>query len=149
MKNEIVMSLNQCIEACVDAQRAYAVACAEARAPGLKETFLHRSEERARFVEDLQESIVKLGAFPENQGTLGGALRRRWMDLEQDLEPVHDDRRVMRDVLREERASLAAYRKALSDALVEAMPLDVRVLLREQTAEMQGDLEELVRQLAA
>lgn len=145
----IVLSLNKCIEACVDAQRAYGVAAAEARDPSLKTAFQHRADERARFVIALQSFVSKLGAFPENQGSLRGALRRRWMEIEQAIEPAHDDHRVLSDVLREERAALETYSHELPDTLIDELPEDVRVMLREQRGAMHADFEYLSRHLAA
>ena len=145
----IVLSLNKCIEACVDAQRTYGVAAVEARDPSLKTAFQHRADERARFVIALQAFVSKLGAFPENQGTLRGALRRRWMEIEQAVEPAHDDNRVLSDLLREERAALETYTHEVSDNLVDQLPEDARVMLREQRGAMQADFEDLARHLAA
>jgi uncharacterized protein (TIGR02284 family) len=146
-RQRVVAWLNRCIEACVDAERAYGIAAATARDPNLKALFQSREGERAEFVMGLQRAVAELGAFPENQGTARGALRRRWMDLERGLEPVHDDRHVIASVLREERAAMAAYDATLPE--LEDMPLDVRVMLREQRSAMEIAAGELSRRTAA
>lgn len=146
-RERVIAWLNRCIEACVDAERAYGIAAATARDPSLKMLFQSRAEERGEFVIGLQHAVSQLGAFPENQGTARGALRRRWMDLERGLEPVHDDRHVIANVLREERAALAAYDATLPE--LEEMPLDVRVMLREQRSAMELAAGELTRRAAA
>ncbi len=146
-RQRVVAWLNRCIEACVDAERAYGIAAATARDPNLKTLFQTREGERGDFVLGLQRAVAQLGAFPENQGTARGALRRRWMDLERGLEPVHDDRHVIANVLREERAAMAAYDATLPE--LEEMPLDVRVMLREQRDAMAIAAGELSRRTAA
>ncbi len=143
----VVASLNRCIEACVDAERAYGVAAATARDPKLKVLFLTRADERAEFVMGLQRAIAQLGAWPENQGTAKGAIRRRWMDLEHGFERMHDDRRIISNVLREERAAIAVYDAALPEARVETMPIDVRVMLREQRSAMEIASDDLSRRV--
>jgi uncharacterized protein (TIGR02284 family) len=133
----VVASLNRCIEACVDTERAYGVAAATVRDPKLKVLFQSRADERSEFVMGLQRAISQLGGWPENQGTATGAIRRRLSDLEHGLEPSHRDRRVIGSVLREERAAIATYDAALPEARVEGMPIDIRVMLREQRSAMQ------------
>ena len=145
----LVAALNRCIEACIDAERAYAIAGSTARHPLLKTFLRERSNERAEFVQRLQSVVARLGAYPENEGTAKGAFRRRFMDLERGIEPWHDDRRVIADVLREERAARDAYERALPAARADEMPLDVRIMLREQRGAMERASDELGRWLAA
>lgn len=144
----LVAALNRCIEACIDAQRAYSAASATARDPSLKNVFLAHAGERERFAVDLQRAVSELGAYPENQGTLRGAARRRIVDLRRDLEPAHDDRRVVASLLREEHAALDAYDAALPEARAELLPPDVRVLVREQRSAIELAEGELTRAAA-
>jgi len=145
----LVASLNQCIEVCIDAERAYAIAAATARDASLKTFLRAQCNERADFVQRLQRAVVELGAYPENEGTTKGALRRRFMDIERGFEPWHDDRRVIADALREERAARDSYDRALPAARADEMPIDVRIMLREQRAAMELASDELGRQLAS
>ena len=145
----LVAALNRCIEVCIDAERAYAIAAATARDASLKTFLRAQCNERADFVQRLQHAVSELGAFPENEGTTKGALRRRFMDIERGLEPWHDDRRVLADALREERASRDAYERALPAARADEMPIDVRIMLREQRASMELASDELARRLDA
>ena len=145
----LVASLNRCIEACIDAQRAYGNAAAMARDGHLKDFFHAREDERGRFVQDLQRAVIAFGAFPENRGTLRGAARRRLMDITRDLVPRHDDHRVMAELLREERAAIDAYEAAMPEARVELMSPDLRVALREQRGAMELAYDELSHRIAA
>jgi uncharacterized protein (TIGR02284 family) len=145
----LITALNRCIEACVDAERAYGIAAAEVRDPSLKSQFQRRADERLAFVIALQDAVRRLGAFPTNQGTFRGAVRRRFMELEQGIEPRHDPHRVLADLLREEQATLDAYRLALPESRVEDMPEDVRVMVREQRGALEIGLAELSHRLAA
>jgi uncharacterized protein (TIGR02284 family) len=148
-RSVLVSALNRCIEACIDAQRAYGAAAAMARDAILKTVFQQHADERERFAVELQRAVSALGAYPENQGSLGGAARRRFMDIERDLEPAHDDRRVLADLLREERAALETYDAALPEARVELLAPDARVMLREQRAAMQLAQSDLARRIAS
>lgn len=145
----VVSALNRCIEICIDAERAYAIAAATARDAALKTYLRAQCNERADFVQRLQRAVADLGAYPENEGTTKGALRRRFMDIERGLEPWHDDRRVIADALREERSARDAYERALPVARADEMPIDVRVMLREQRAAMERASDELAQRLAA
>ena len=145
----LVAALNRCIEACVDAERAYGVAAATVRDAGLKLAFQQRAAERERFVIELQRAVVELGAFPENEGSLKGAARRRLMDFERNIEPVHEDHRVIADLVREERAGIDTYDAALPEARVDRLSPDARVMVREQRAAIELALDELTRRIAA
>lgn len=145
----LVAALNRCIEACIDAQRAYGSAAAMARDVALKDFFLSRASERARFTLELQRAVSALGAFPENRGTLRGAARRRLMDLARELEVYHDDHHVIAELLREEHAAIATYDAAVPEARVELMSPDLRVALREQRGAMQIALGQLSDRIAA
>jgi uncharacterized protein (TIGR02284 family) len=145
----VVSALNRCIEACIDAQRAYGIAAATARDPGLKAYFQQRAAERERFAVELQRAVGELGAFPENQGSLRGAARRHLMDLARDLEPSHDDRRVLANLLHEERAALDAYDAALPESRVDLMSPDLRVTLREHRGAMELAHDQLAQRIAA
>ena len=145
----VVTALNRCIEICIDAERAYAIAAATARDASLKTFLRAQCNERADFVQRLQRAVADLGAYPENEGTTKGALRRRFMDIERGLEPWHDDRRVITDALREERSARDAWESALPAARADEMPIDVRIMLREQRAAMERASDELGQRLAS
>jgi uncharacterized protein (TIGR02284 family) len=147
--SSLIASLNRCIEVCMDSQRAYGVAAAMVRAPSLKALFQSRADERARFVLDLQVAVCKTGGFPVNQGSLKGAVRRRWMDIEQSIEPTHDDYRVMADLVREERTTLDGYNAAMPQTKTDELPEDVRVMVREHRGAFQLALADLSKHLAA
>jgi uncharacterized protein (TIGR02284 family) len=143
----LVATLNRCIEACVDAERAYGVAAATAREPSLKSFFRARFNERAEFVLELQRAAYDLGSWPENEGTTKGAMRRRWMDVTRGFEPLHDDHRVVASMIREEQAARDAY-DTIPAARADEMPLEIRVMLREQRGAMELASDELARRFS-
>ena len=54
---------------------------------------------------------------------------------------------VIASVLREERAAIAVYDATLPEARVETMPIDVRVMLREQRSAMEIASDDLNRRV--
>lgn len=134
--------LNQCIEACIDGQKIYAIAAASVRDPALKELFQHHSDQRSRFVIQLQEALHRMGAAPENEGTFRGGARLRLMEARHALEPRHDDHAVIRQCLRDQEAAVRRYVAAMRLVSASSLPVDVRVLLDEQLGSITLTLEE-------
>ncbi len=127
-----IAAINACIEACTDGQKAYAIAAANVRAPAIKTLYQSYSDQRAAFALALQDAVRKLGGFPENQGTVRGAARRRIMEMRRGVEFTHDDRVVIQECIRDEQASLRAYETAFRTAPREGLPGDVGQMLDAQ-----------------
>jgi uncharacterized protein (TIGR02284 family) len=134
ISKELVRALNRCIETCTDGEKGYGVAAADVRAPELKALFHTYAKQRGDFVVALQEAIRTLGGFPENEGTLRGALHRSWMTC-RGLVTGRKDRDILEGCAFGERAALDAY-EAADRAVVHAVPDDLRALVREQYADI-------------
>jgi len=139
--------LNGCIEVCIDGQKTYAVAAADVRNTSLKQMLQSHSDQRADFVIRLQETLVKLGLTPENEGTLRGSARRRFMEVRHTLEPKHDDFAILRRCVRDEEAALHRYAFAIHATGQIGLPVDVRVLLDEQLGCIRSALDATRRRL--
>jgi uncharacterized protein (TIGR02284 family) len=138
---EIVRALNGCIETCMDAEKGYGAAAADVRAPDLKHLCQQSANQRGAFVLELQAAIRKLGAFPENEGTFSGAVRRDWMTYRRLVEGP-DDRVVLEGCADGEKASIRAY-EAADRAALHPAPEEIRQLVRHQYAAIlsaHGDL---------
>ena len=138
---DIVIALNECIETCIDGEKGYAIAAADARDPGLRTVFQRRSKERADFVLALQAAIQALGSFAENEGTARAPLHRGWIDLRLALEG-RTDRVILEECRRGEQAALNAYEKALRRAPLATLPQELRKLVQEQYASIEAALED-------
>ncbi|HSO39402.1 MAG TPA: PA2169 family four-helix-bundle protein [Labilithrix sp.] len=143
----LLSSINRCIEAAADAQKGYAVAAADVRDGALKTLFQLRSDERAAFVVALQRAVSELGGWPENQGTVEGALHRAWMEARLAVEG-RLDRTVLLECERGERAGLKVYEAALWLASSNPdVPQRVRETIGSQLAAIRDALEDLAKRL--
>jgi uncharacterized protein (TIGR02284 family) len=146
-EKRLVHALNMCIETCTDAEKGYAGAAADVRDPELKRLFQLRSSERADLVMALQTSVQKLGAFPENQGTLKGSLHNGWVNVRKAVEG-RNDRMITEECERGEVAALERYQEASRHFSIDAMPTDVRVMFLEQAGSIQSALDALKHRFA-
>jgi len=142
----LIQALNTFIEIFTDSERGFAAAAADVRDPTLKVLFLQTAKERSEFVIALQESIQKMGAFAENQGTAGGAVRRGWMGLRLALEGRRD-RLIIDEWVRGENTALQGYERVLAKTELETMPQDVRAMVQTQYSALQAGLAEARRHL--
>jgi uncharacterized protein (TIGR02284 family) len=138
--------LNACIEVCIDGQKTYALAAADVRDPRLKEMLQWHSDQRARYVLQLQGVLQRMGLNPENEGTIRGEARRQWMETRHAVELVHNDYAVLRQCLHDEEAALKRFTAATHFA-ASTLPVDVRVMLDEQCASIALTLDETRRRL--
>lgn len=139
---EIVSALNSCIETCIDSEKGYALAAADVRDAALKTLFMQRSEERARFVSELQLAVSKLGLIPENQGTAGGMAHRGWVGIRKALEGK-DEWMIAGECQREEERALKHYQKALMHVAGDDVPGELRALLQSQYGSIQSARDDL------
>jgi uncharacterized protein (TIGR02284 family) len=145
--SQIVVALNQCVEACVDGEKGYANASCDVRDPVLKSLFFECARQRAGFIQTLQETIVSIGGFPENKGTVRGAVHRSWTSVRLGLEG-RDDRIVLEECIRGEGAALGIYEEALAVLHRGEMPAAaVRTVVVEQYAAIQRTKDEIRRRL--
>ncbi|MEO8798421.1 MAG: PA2169 family four-helix-bundle protein [Polyangiaceae bacterium] len=147
-KTDLVDTLNACIEVCVDAEKAYAHAAADARYRYLKGLFFTKAADRKASVVALQAELVALGACAGSHGSSAGAVRR---DLTKSRLVVEgrSDRLVVEEWIRAERCAQSHYEKALARTPLPTLPTNARMLLQGQYREIQNSLEMAQLQLAA
>lgn len=140
---EIAETLNGLIETCIDGEKGFAEAAADARDPELKSFLRARSQERALFVAALQGEVVSLGRHAENQGTARGTLHRAWTAAREGIEG-HHDRLVLDECDLGERSAQRVYEKAL-DAMIDRVPPLTRQLVQNQYESIEASLASLGR----
>jgi uncharacterized protein (TIGR02284 family) len=143
---QTALVLNACIEACIDGQKTYALAAADVRDPRLKEMLQWHSDQRARYVLQIQGVLQRMGLNPENEGTIRGEVRRQWMETRHGVELVHSDYAVLRQCIQDQEAALRRFTSA-SQLATSTLPVDVRVMLDEQCANIALALDETRRRL--
>jgi uncharacterized protein (TIGR02284 family) len=116
--NSTLDVLQELIETCRDGETGYAHAAGIAANPELKAYFTERSQERHRFLKELQELAQRSGeARPDTSGSVAGTLRRAWFEAKVDV--GLGDQAVLNSVESGEDAAKRAYEKALASVLTE------------------------------
>ena len=141
-RRRIITALNTCIEVCTDAQKGYSLAAADARDPTLKTRLLAHVKERADMVRELQDAVTAMNAMPENEGTVRGALHRGFMTARRVM-AGRDDRRIVEECIRGDRAALKGYEAALRRVFFHRLPRPLHDLVDAQYSSIKRSLDGL------
>lgn len=128
---QVVSTLNNLIQTCRDGQEGFRTAAEGVANPELKELFQRYSRQRASFAGELRDEVRRLGGEAVESGSVTGSFHRGWMDLKAAL-TGEDERAVLGECERGEKAALAAYREALGVDL----PASTRAMVERQFAEV-------------
>lgn len=133
-----VSILNDLIETCRDGQKGF-LACADnVTPPPLKELFQRRSGECELAAEQLEKQVLELGGRPEHGTSVGADLHRRWIDLRAWVSGK-DEAAVLSECERGEGVALQHY----TDALKQALPMDIREMVERQYAGVIRNLDQI------
>jgi uncharacterized protein (TIGR02284 family) len=147
-RRAIIMALNDCIEINTDAEKGYALAAADVRDPTLKARFLARVKERADFVLALQDAIHRMGATPENEGTMRGAIHRGFTGISR-IARGRNDAKIVEQCVRGERAALDGYEAALRRVFFRRLPPELKAMVEAQYSSIKRSLDYLRESFAA
>lgn len=128
---EVISTLNNLIETCRDGQEGFRAAAEGVERSELKHLFHTYSQQRARFVGELQGEVRRLGGDPENSGSVAASLHRGWIDIKSAV-TGKDDNAVLAECERGEDSAVSNYR----DALDADLPANVRSLVERQFGEV-------------
>jgi uncharacterized protein (TIGR02284 family) len=131
---KIVSTLNDLIETCRDGLNGFKEAAENVKGPDLKTLFTQISNERAKFVQELQLEVRRLGGEAEKTGSTAGALHRVWMDVKGTL-TGKDDHTILVECERGEDSAVDAYKAALKLGL----PTDILTIVQQQYQVIQRD----------
>ncbi|HET8549750.1 MAG TPA: PA2169 family four-helix-bundle protein [Bryobacteraceae bacterium] len=126
-RDEVVFTLNELIETCLDGQQGFLDAATHATNSELKQMCMEYSRQRARFAAELHEHVRRLGGRPDESGSVAGALHRRWIDVKSAI-VGRDDEAIVTECNRGEDVALARYREALGRNL----PVQSRAIAQAQ-----------------
>jgi uncharacterized protein (TIGR02284 family) len=129
--DDAIKCLNGLIETCRDGQQGFESAAESVKEPRYKDLFRRNSQQRARFVTELQGEVARLGGKPETSGTAAGALHRGWIGLKTALS-THDEKAVLSECERGEDHAVKEYR----DAAEKPLPEPSRAIVRRQSSEV-------------
>lgn len=131
-ENNPVSVVENLIETCKDGQKGYQDAASHAQRSDLKVFFNEQSMERARFAQELQPELSKLGEGDKKvSGSASAAMHRAWIDTKVAL--GGGDKTILESVEKGEDNAKDAYQKALSGSL----PPGVAEIVRRQATSIQ------------
>lgn len=119
--------LNGLIAVCKDGEKGFLAAGERMQDRGLQELFLMYAQQRARFVDELQVAVRRLGGEPGRRGSITGVLHRGWMSVKSAVN-AQSDEALIAEAERGEDVARAAYQKAVEAGL----PLDVQAVVERQ-----------------
>ena len=128
---EVISTLNNLIETCRDGQNGFQTAAEGVERSELKTLFHTYSQQRARFVGELQDEVRRLGGDPEDSGSVAATLHRGWIDIKSAV-TGKDDGAILSECERGEDVAVANYRAALDTDL----PANVRAVVERQFGEV-------------
>jgi uncharacterized protein (TIGR02284 family) len=129
---EAISVLNTLVETCENGQKGFETAAEAVKDVRYKELLRRNSEQRGRFVTELQTEIMRLGGKPEDRGTAAGAMHRGWIELRTAI-TSKDEKAVLAECERGEDHAVKAYKDALTKTLLE----NVRAIVARQSTEVQ------------
>jgi uncharacterized protein (TIGR02284 family) len=116
MKNfeKISNKLNELLIKNYDAEQGYIKAMHNVENDRLKSFFTERSEDRGRFASQIRTQILLFGETPKESGSFTGTMHRNWMDFKT-LFTSNDEKVILEEILRGEKASLEDYNEIISE----------------------------------
>jgi uncharacterized protein (TIGR02284 family) len=113
-KSHDITVLNSLIETTLDSIDGYRRSAEEATSGRFASEFMQRAEERRRVVEELQQEVRRLGATPEDDGSVLAAAHRAFLTI-RDRVTGSDDKAVLAEVDRGETYLDEKWQAALRD----------------------------------
>jgi uncharacterized protein (TIGR02284 family) len=131
-EHNAISVIEDLIETCRDGQKGYQDAASHTKRPDLKTFFNEQSLERARFAGELEAELIHLGK-PDKKvsGSVGGTLRRAWIDTKVSL--GGGDKTILESVEAGEDNAKESYQKAVTGDL----PENIAQIVRRQAASVQ------------
>lgn len=130
----IASVLNSLIETCKDGEQGFRSAAESVKISDFKSLFYELSTQRQQFATELQSLVAGLREEFESSGTVGGAMRRGWMNLKATVTDG-DEHAILVECGRGEDAAVAEYRNALDHG---DLPDAVYNIVREQYLAVQA-----------
>jgi uncharacterized protein (TIGR02284 family) len=123
--------LNHLIEMCRDEELSLRFAADHVKDQSVRSLLVELGSERARFAAELTSHVRRLGGTVASDGTMRGALHRRWLAT-RDALLGYGERDLIAEAENGEREALTTYEHALDDML----PPTTRDLVERQTAQL-------------
>ena len=131
MNEEVISTLNDLIETCKDGQKGYQTAAEAVDRSDLKSLFANFSQQRAKFLGELQQEVRAIGGDPEQSGSVTGTLHRGWINIKQAV-AGKNEKAIISECERGEDAAVSNYQEALESEL----PANILALVQQQYSEV-------------
>jgi uncharacterized protein (TIGR02284 family) len=120
-QKEIISTINSLIETLKDGEQGFKQAADAVKDPQLKSLFRDYSQQRSRFLAELQTQARGLGETePEKTSSAAGAMHRAWMNIKS-VVTSGDDHAVLAECERGEDSAVDEYKQAMEDDLSPAL----------------------------
>jgi len=120
-QKEIISTINSLIETLKDGQEGFKQAADAVRAPQLKSLFRDYSQQRSRFIGELQSQAQTLGETePKKTSSAAGAMHRAWINIKS-VVTSGDDHAILAECERGEDSAVNEYKKAMEDDISSAL----------------------------
>src|ERR1700753_734384 len=139
--DEVISTLNNLIETSRDGQNGFQTAAEGVKNADLKSFFYSYSQERARFVGELQDEVRRLGGDPETTGSIAATLHRGWINIKSAV-TCGDEGSIISEGERREDSALKNYNAALEVDV----PAIIRSIIERQYVQVK-DAHDQIRSL--
>lgn len=124
---ELISTLNHLIQTCKDGEVGFRTCAVDVVDPTVKESLMERASNCAAAARELQNMVIQHGGSPEQSGSLGGTLHRRWIDIKSAV-MGKDERTILDECERGEDVAKHNY----SGALAKDLPPLERAIIEHQ-----------------
>lgn len=131
--------LNELIETLKDGQKGYAEAMTDVEDADLKQTFKKYAAQRAEYITELEDQMMKLNLKPEEESSITGTVHRAFINLK-GLITGKDRHSILAECERGEDYAKAAYEKALK---IQDAPAALKTLIEKQAAGIKRGHDEM------
>lgn len=135
---ELIDSLNELIQTCLDAENGFQAAADRVKDPELKELFEKRSIQRAQFASELKSEVRHFGGTPLKSGSAPAAIHRGLFHIKSKVKEVNDDA-IIAECARAEDAAIETYQRILKQNLTP----NVIPVVKHQFAELKRSQEHI------
>jgi uncharacterized protein (TIGR02284 family) len=125
--DDVISTLNNLIETCRDGQNGFQSAAEGVKDPALKSLFEQYGLQRAKFVGELQNEVLRLGGDPENTGSVAAALHRGWINIKSAV-TGKNEHSILEECERGEDSAIKNYQ----DALNKELPQDLAQIIERE-----------------
>ena len=133
-QKDIVSTINELIITLKDGQQGFKEAAEGVADAQLKSVFNEYSQQRSRFVAELQNEAQRLGQSERDEsGSTAGAMHRTWINLKSAI-ATKQDHAVLAECERGEDSAVKEY----TDALKEGLSPTVREIVENQYSEIKA-----------